>query len=40
MSFDEHTSNANYKWTLSTEIVPICKVGCALARSLHGSAPF
>jgi len=26
VSFDEHTSSAVYKWTFSTEIVPICKV--------------
>jgi len=36
VSFDEHTSSAVYKWTFSTEIVPICKVRRLFERQHSG----
>ena len=32
VSHNEHTATYNYKYTFSVEIVPICRVRCALTR--------
>ena len=34
VSHNEHTATYNYKYTFSVEIVPICRVRCALDRHM------